>query len=182
VKRTSIIIRKRGGGGGGNHTQNSTSWRDLPVIRFTLLRATKVKNHHHAKAYVPLSVQYQTSWKFYIHLHVGFPALHSEHSIFAVVRHSLVRRNYRVILKTLRDVRPLQYSSQDGHDEREHVNRGRDIPSFCPTLQVLDMSTLLCPSRLLRSRFRKFRRDLRITLYSPSKCCVHYEETINIGL
>ena len=26
--------------------------------------------------------------------------------------------------------------------EGEHVNRGRDTPSFCPTLQVLDMSTL----------------------------------------
>jgi len=25
---------------------------------------------------------------------------------------------------------------------REHVNRGRGTPSFCPTLQVLDMSTL----------------------------------------
>ena len=26
--------------------------------------------------------------------------------------------------------------------EGKHVNRGRDTPSFCPTLQVLDMSTL----------------------------------------
>ena len=33
-------------------------------------------------------------------------------------------------------------SSRDGHAEGEHVNRGRDTPSFCPTLQVLDMSTL----------------------------------------
>jgi hypothetical protein len=78
---------------------------DLPVIRFTLLRAMKVKSHH-AKAYVPLSVQYQASWKFYVHLHVGSPALYSEHSIFAVVRHSLVERNYRIIRKSLRDVRP----------------------------------------------------------------------------
>jgi hypothetical protein len=33
--------------------------------------------------------------------------------------------------------RPLRYSSRDGHAEGKHVNRGRDTPSFCPTLQVL---------------------------------------------
>jgi hypothetical protein len=49
---------------------------------------------------------------------------------------------YRVIHKSLRDFRPLQYSSRDGHAEGEHVNRGRDNSSFCPTLQVLDVSTL----------------------------------------
>ena len=49
---------------------------------------------------------------------------------------------YRVIHKSLRDIRPLRYSSRDGHAEGEHVNRGTDTPSFCPTLQVLDMSTL----------------------------------------
>jgi hypothetical protein len=37
---------------------------------------------------------------------------------------------------------PLRYSSRDGHAEGEHVNKGRDTPSFCPTLQVLDMCTL----------------------------------------
>ena len=49
---------------------------------------------------------------------------------------------YRVIHKSLRDFRLLRYSSQDGHADGEHVNRGRDTPSFFPTLQVLDMSTL----------------------------------------
>ena len=49
---------------------------------------------------------------------------------------------YRVIHKSLRDFRPLRYSSRDGHTEGEHVNRERDTPSFCPTLQVLDMCTL----------------------------------------
>ena len=49
---------------------------------------------------------------------------------------------YRVIHKSLRDFGPLRYSSRDGHAEGEHVNRGRDIPSLCPTLQMLDMSTL----------------------------------------
>jgi hypothetical protein len=43
---------------------------------------------------------------------------------------------------SLRDFRPLRYRSRDGHAEGERVNRGRDTPSFCPTLQVLDMSTL----------------------------------------
>jgi hypothetical protein len=49
---------------------------------------------------------------------------------------------YRVIHKSLRDFRPLRYSNQDGHAEEERVNRGRDTPSFCLTLQVFDMSTL----------------------------------------
>jgi len=49
---------------------------------------------------------------------------------------------YRVIHKSLRDFRPLRYSSRDGHAEGKHFNRGRDTPSFCPTLQVLDMCTL----------------------------------------
>ena len=129
---------------------------------------------------------------------------------------------YREIHKSLRDFRPLRYSSRDGHAEGEHDNRGRDTPNFCPTLQVLDISNLgdvadinpansktqrffipcprhvssrllpsgetckyvmtpstqknleryllmcsflLCLSWFLRSRFRKFRRDLGITLY-----------------
>ena len=46
------------------------------------------------------------------------------------------------IRKSLRDFRPLRYSSRDGHAEGEHVNRGRNILMFCPTSQVLDMSTL----------------------------------------
>jgi len=46
---------------------------------------------------------------------------------------------YRIIRKSLRRFRPLRYSSRDGHAEGEHVNRGREtLPSFCPTLQVLD--------------------------------------------
>jgi hypothetical protein len=49
---------------------------------------------------------------------------------------------YRVIHKSLRDFRPLRYSSRDGHAEGKHVNRGRDTPNFCPTIQVLDMSAL----------------------------------------
>ena len=37
---------------------------------------------------------------------------------------------YRVIHKSLRDFRPLRYSSRGGHAEGEHVNRGRDTPKF----------------------------------------------------
>jgi hypothetical protein len=49
---------------------------------------------------------------------------------------------YRRIHKSLQDFQPLWYRSRDGHAEGEHVNRGTATPSFCPTLQVLDMSTL----------------------------------------
>ena len=48
----------------------------------------------------------------------------------------------QVIHKSLPDFRPLRYSSRDGHAEGEHVNRGGGTPIFCPTLRVLDMSTL----------------------------------------
>ena len=49
---------------------------------------------------------------------------------------------YRLIHKSFRNFRPLRCSSRDGHAEGEHVNRGRDTPIFCLTLQVLDISTL----------------------------------------
>jgi hypothetical protein len=52
------------------------------------------------------------------------------------------KKIYRVIHKSLRDFRPMLYSGRDGHAEWEHINRGRDTPSFCPNLQVLDMTTL----------------------------------------
>ena len=53
----------------------------------------------------------------------------------------ILTTNYRVIHKSLRDFRPLRYSKRDVHAEEEHVNRRRDTPNSCPTLQVLDMST-----------------------------------------
>jgi hypothetical protein len=81
---------------------------------------------------------------------------------------------YGVIHKYLRDVQPLRYSSRAGHAEGEHVNRGRDTASFCPTLQVLDSSFLLCVSWLMRSRFWNFRRDLRITLYFTQNMFLEY--------
>ena len=49
---------------------------------------------------------------------------------------------YKIIHKSPWDFRPLRYSSRYRHAEGEHANRGRDTPNFCPTLQVLDISTL----------------------------------------
>ena len=48
----------------------------------------------------------------------------------------------RVIHKSLRDFRTRLRNNQDRHGRKEHINRERDTPSFCPTLQVLDMCTL----------------------------------------
>jgi len=62
--------------------------------------------------------------------------------VTVVIHIGKLYHKYRVIRKSLRDFRPLRYSSRDGHAEGEHVNRGRDTLSFCPTLQVLDMSTI----------------------------------------
>ena len=60
--------------------------------------------------------------------------------VFASIKMSILK--YRVIHKSLRDFRPLRYSSRDGHAKGKNINRGRDTPIFYPTLQVLDMSTL----------------------------------------
>jgi len=60
--------------------------------------------------------------------------------------------------KSLRDFRPLRFSSRDGHTEGEHVNRGREtlqvsvLPwrcSICPTLVTQQMSIL----QITRQRF-----------------------------
>ena len=63
-------------------------------------------------------------------------------SVDILHRPKRVRFINMVIRKSLRDFRPLGYSSREAQAEGEHVNRGRDTPSFCSTLQVLDMSTL----------------------------------------
>jgi len=62
--------------------------------------------------------------------------------VTAVIDIGRLYHKYRVIRKSLRDFRLLRYSSRDGHAEGDHVNTGRDTPSFCPTLQMLDMSNL----------------------------------------
>jgi hypothetical protein len=72
------------------------------------------------------------------------------HSVFSVdlvlilgVHHASAL--YGVVHKSLRDFRPLRFSSRNGHAEGERVNRGRDTPRFCPALQVL-----ICPPLVTR--------------------------------
>jgi hypothetical protein len=74
---------------------------------------------------------------------------------------------YRVIHKSLRDFRPLRYSNRDGNAEGEHVNRGRDTPSFCPNLQVLDMSTLGDAADVKFGNFGKFQDTERFFIPCP---------------
>jgi hypothetical protein len=83
-------------------------------------------------------------WLLSIHTLKNLPNWFPDYIIMICCLHTtmLLHMVYRVIHKSLRDFRPLQYSSRDGHIDGEHVNRGRKTPSFCPTLQVLDMSTL----------------------------------------
>jgi hypothetical protein len=86
---------------------------------------------------------------------------------------------YRVIRKSLRDFLPLRYSSRDGHAEGEHVNRGRDTPSFCPALQVLDMSTLGDAAyvnpviKFLQHTLQHLSIDSRDCLHDPSSQLWH---------
>ena len=67
---------------------------------------------------------------------------------------------YSAINKSLRGFRPLRYSSRDGHAEGEHANRGRGTPSFCPTLQVLDMSNLGDAADVNPAKFKDTERFL----------------------
>jgi hypothetical protein len=74
---------------------------------------------------------------------------------------------YRVIHKSLRDFRPLPYSSRDGHAEGGHINRRRDTPSFCPTLQLFDMSTLGDAADVKFGNFGKFQYTERFLIPCP---------------
>jgi hypothetical protein len=60
---------------------------------------------------------------------------------------SIEFKNYRLIHKSLWDFRPLRYSSRDGHDGGEHVNRGRDTPSFCGSVWYM-VQNLRCTVRI----------------------------------
>jgi hypothetical protein len=71
------------------------------------------------------------------------------HLYFRCICWSFIHNHRLRVNKSLRDVTDLRYSSRDGHLEEEHVNRGVETPNFCPTLQVLDSSFLLCLSWLL---------------------------------
>ena len=98
------------------------------------------------------------------HLEVSGAVRHIYIYVVRQLRVNFVSK-YRVTDKSLRDFRPLWYSSRDGHAEGRHVNRGRDIPNFLSYLTGSRYIHPWCLSWLLRSRVWKFRRDLRITLY-----------------
>jgi hypothetical protein len=53
------------------------------------------------------------------------------------------------------------------HPLWEHVNRGRDTPSFCPTLQVLDMSTPGDVADVKFGNFDKFHDTERFFIPCP---------------
>ena len=85
----------------------------------------------------------------------------------------------RVIHKSLRDFRPLRYSGWDGDVEGEHVNRGRDTPSFCRTLQVPDMSTLVI--KFLSHTLHMCDRNLITGLTSATSPRVNIPSTSKVG-
>ena len=79
---------------------------------------------------------------------------------------------YRVIHKSLRDFRTRLRNNQDRPGRKEHINRERERErererdsKFGEILYLLICSFLPSLSWLLRSRVRKSRRDLWITLY-----------------
>jgi hypothetical protein len=49
--------------------------------------------------------------------------LEMQFSAILIFRSQISREIYRLIHKSLRDFRPLLYSSRDGHAEGEHINR-----------------------------------------------------------
>jgi hypothetical protein len=149
------------------HLDNQFGDRN-PTALFTLIADCLLRNNYSVRLIITQLEQVVTQCNVItFHLFYGSP-------IYRPVCLFL----YRVIHKSLQDVWTLQYSSLDGYAEGEHVNRGRDTPSFFPALQVFDMSFLLYLSWLLRSRDWKFQRDLWITLYislhiyNPSGICV----------
>ena len=97
------------------------------------------------------------------------------------------QKKHRVIHKSLRDFRHLRYSSRDGHAEGEHVSRGRHTPSFCPTLQVLDISTLgdavdVNPViKFLPHTLHLFGRNLITVLTSAASPSVDMSSTCKLG-
>ena len=80
---------------------------------------------------------------------------------------------YRVIHKSLRDFRTRLRNNQDRHDRKEHINieRERDTPSFCPTLQVLDMCNLGVAADV--NPVIKFLRQALQHLAVDSSDCLH---------
>jgi hypothetical protein len=76
---------------------------------------------------------------------------------------------HRIIHKSLQDFQPLWYSSQNGDTEGEHVNRGRDIASFCPALQVLNMTNVYCTRSTVSADGPC--QPVRFAAHSQPLCC-----------
>ena len=87
------------------------------------------------------------------------------------------RLENRVIQKSIPDFRPPRYSSRNGHAKVEHVNRGRDTPSFCPTLQVLLPHTCNVCGRNLITGLTSTASPSVVPphpVYQPAASSVHY--------
>jgi hypothetical protein len=96
----------------------------------------------HVSAYSEAIFRFYKCWLYKLCAFYILCIFYIFYVLFYVFMYFCTHCIYRVIHKSIRDFRPLRYSSRDGHAEGEHANRGRDIPSFCPTLQFLDMCTL----------------------------------------
>ena len=68
---------------------------------------------------------------------------------------------YRVIHKSLRDFRTRLRNNQDRHGRKEHINRQRISPSFCPTLTGSFASHQVELYRVIHKSLRGFRTRLR---------------------
>ena len=92
----------------------------------------------------------------------------------------LIIVKYRIINKSLWDFQPLQYSSRYGHAEVEHVSRGRDTPSFCPTYRCS-----LCPplvtGQFLPHTLHVCGRNLITVLASAASPRVDISSTCKVG-
>ena len=115
---------------------------DFTVVLYTLCTIRLFWKH----AYI----YYMDVHALYIHSKWLPESASSCSSIFVFKRAFFIIYIYRVIHKSLRDIRPLRYSRRDGHAEGECVNRGRDNPisvlhyrcSICPHLVTRQMSNL----------------------------------------
>jgi hypothetical protein len=97
-----------------------------PVISRHKMSSYQLHDHH----FCSINEQWETEWHAY-----------ATSSAILATPHYICLFYTGLFISPSRISNPW-YSSQDGLAEGEHVNRGRDTPSFCPTLPVLDMCTL----------------------------------------
>jgi hypothetical protein len=77
-----------------------------------------------------------------------------------------IGRNFSVMYRVIH-LWPLRYGNRYGHAKGEHVNRGRDTPHFCPTLQVHDIATLGDEADVKFGNFVKFQGTERFLIPCP---------------